>query len=160
MLLLFAAVLAAVSGTPQLSWAILAVVVLNALFAFFQEHQADRAVEALGHYLPPHARVRRDRSPRDVPAAEIVPGDVLLLAEGDRVPADARLISGALEIDASALTAVSTVPASTARDSGTSSGTTVTAPAGTTYAVWCGYRQKTVRPRSSAGPSSTAPTLR
>ncbi len=102
-LLLFAAVLAAVSGTPQLSWAILAVVVLNALFAFFQEHQADRAVEALGHYLPPHARVRRDRSPRDVPAAEIVPGDVLLLAEGDRVPADARLISGALEIDASAL---------------------------------------------------------
>src|SRR6185436_14244418 len=43
-----------------------------------------------------------------------------------------------------ALTAVSTVPASTARDSGTPSGTTVTAPAGTTYAVWCGYRQKTV----------------
>ena len=59
-----------------------------------------------------------------------------------------------------ALTAVSTVPASTARDNGTPSGTTVTAPAGTTYAVWCGYRQKTVRPRSSAGPSSTAPTLR
>src|SRR5215207_3591644 len=60
----------------------------------------------------------------------------------------------------SALTAVSTVPASTARPGGTSSGTTVTAPAGTTYAVWCGYRQKTVRPRSSGGPSSTAPTLR
>src|SRR5215218_5923004 len=60
----------------------------------------------------------------------------------------------------SALTAVSTVPASTARAGGTSSGTTVTAPAGTTYAVWCGYRQKTVRPRSSGGPCSTAPTLR
>ena len=59
-----------------------------------------------------------------------------------------------------ALTAVSTVPASTARAGGTSSGTTVTAPAGTTYAVWCGYRQKTVRPRSSGGPCSTAPTLR
>src|SRR5919204_3342427 len=59
-----------------------------------------------------------------------------------------------------ALTAVSTVPASTARAGGTSSGTTVTARAGTTYAVWCGYRQKTVRPRSSGGPSSTAPTLR
>src|SRR5215210_4689606 len=59
-----------------------------------------------------------------------------------------------------ALTAVSTVPASTARAGGTSSGTTVTAPAGTTYAVWCGYRQNTVRPRSSGGPSSTAPTLR
>ena len=59
-----------------------------------------------------------------------------------------------------ALTAVSTVPASTARAGGTSSGTTVTAPAGTTYAVWWGYRQKTVRPRSSGGPCSTAPTFR
>src|SRR3954447_25202143 len=59
-----------------------------------------------------------------------------------------------------ALTAVSTVPASTARAGGTSSGTTLTAPAGTTYAVWCGYRQKTVRPRSSGGPCSTAPTFR
>ena len=103
LLLMVAAVLAALSGTPQLSWAILAVVVLNALFAFFQEHQAGRAVAALGHYLPPHARVRRGGSARNVAAAEIVPGDVLLLAEGDRVPADARLLSGALEIDASAL---------------------------------------------------------
>ena len=102
-LLLVAAILAALSGRPQLSWAILAVVVLNALFAFFQEHQAGRAVEALSHYLPPDARVRRGGSARDVAAAEIVPGDVLLLGEGDRVPADARLLSGALEIDASAL---------------------------------------------------------
>src|SRR6185503_15206672 len=59
-----------------------------------------------------------------------------------------------------AFTAVSTVPARTARAGGTSSGTTVTAPAGTTYAVWWGYRQKTVRPRSSGGPCSTAPTFR
>ena len=51
----------------------------------------------------------------------------------------------------SALTAVSTVPASTARRGGTPSGTTATASAGTTYAVWCGWRQKTVRPRSSVG---------
>ena len=46
----------------------------------------------------------------------------------------------------SAFTAVSTVPASTARAGGTPSGTGTTASAGTTYAVWCGYRQKTVRP--------------
>ena len=59
-----------------------------------------------------------------------------------------------------AFTAVSTVPARTARSAGTSSGTTVTAAAGTTYAVWCGYRQKTVRPRRAAGPCSTTPTLR
>jgi hypothetical protein len=59
-----------------------------------------------------------------------------------------------------AFTAVSTVPASTARPAGTPSGTTVTADAGTTYRVWCGYRQNTVLPVSSAGPRSTTPTFR
>ncbi|WP_214370755.1 cation-translocating P-type ATPase [Pseudonocardia sp. H11422] len=104
LLLVLAAVLAWVAGTTELAWAILAVVVLNAVFAFVQERQAGRAVEALGQYLPPHARVRRAGTPRDVPATEVVPGDILLLGEGDRVPADARLLSGAVEIDASALT--------------------------------------------------------
>ncbi|MEU9821205.1 cation-transporting P-type ATPase [Pseudonocardia alni] len=103
-LLLVAAVLAVAAGTAQLGTAILVVVVLNAGFAFLQERHAGRAVEALGRYLPPHARVRRDATVRSVPAAELVPGDVLLLAEGDRVPADARLLSGGLQIDASALT--------------------------------------------------------
>ncbi|HTK64698.1 MAG TPA: cation-transporting P-type ATPase [Pseudonocardia sp.] len=103
LLLLLAAVLAVVAGTPNLAWAILAVVLLNALFAFIQERQAGRAVEALGRYLPPHARVRRDSVSMSVEAVNIVPGDIVLLAEGDRVPADARLLSGALEIDASAL---------------------------------------------------------
>lgn len=103
-LLLLAAVLAAAAGTAALAVAILAVVGLNALFAFVQERQAGRAVEALGRYLPPHARVRRDGVVVSVPAVEVVPGDVLVLAEGDRVPADARLLSGALQIDASALT--------------------------------------------------------
>src|SRR5690349_16119059 len=104
LLLLLAAVLAQVAGTAQLAWAILAVVVVNALFAFVQERQAGRAVEALGRYLPPQARVRRNRVVRSVPAAELVPGDVVLMAEGDRVPADGRLLSGAVEIDTSALT--------------------------------------------------------
>ena len=57
-----------------------------------------------------------------------------------------------------ALTAVSTVPASTARAPGTASGTGVTAVAGTTKRVWCGWRQNTVRP--SSGPDSTTPTAR
>jgi calcium-translocating P-type ATPase len=102
-LLLLAAVLSVVAGTAALAWAILAVVVLNAVFAFVQERQAGRAVEALGRFLPPHAQVRRDGVLWSVPAIEVVPGDVLVLAEGDRVPADARLMSGGLEIDASAL---------------------------------------------------------
>jgi calcium-translocating P-type ATPase len=104
LLLVAAAVLAWVSGTAELAWAILAVVALNAVFAFVQETQAGRAVEALGRYLPPHARVRRDETVAEVAVADLVPGDVVLLAEGDRVPADARLLTGALEIDAAALT--------------------------------------------------------
>jgi calcium-translocating P-type ATPase len=102
-LLLLAAVLSVVAGTPQLAWAIVAVVLLNAVFAFVQERQAGRAVEALGRYLPPLAQVRRDGVVRAVTATTVVPGDVLVLVEGDRVPADARLLSGAVEIDASAL---------------------------------------------------------
>ena len=103
-LLVLAAALAQVAGTPELAWAILAVVVLNAGFAFVQERQAGRAVRALGEYLPPHANVRRDGATVSVPATEVVPGDILQIVEGDRVPADARLLSGSLEIDASALT--------------------------------------------------------
>ncbi len=62
-----------------------------------------RAVEALGRFLPPQAQVRRDGVLLAVPATEVVPGDVLVLIEGNRVPADARLLSGGLETDASAL---------------------------------------------------------
>jgi calcium-translocating P-type ATPase len=104
LLLLLAAALAVIAGTVQLAVAIVAVVVLNAVFAFVQEHQAGRAVAALGRYLPPRATVRRDGAALSVPAVDVVPGDVLVLAEGDRVPADARLLHGALEIDAAALT--------------------------------------------------------
>jgi calcium-translocating P-type ATPase len=104
LLLVAASVLALVSGSPQLGIAILAVVVLNAIFALVQEYQAGRAVETLGSYLPPHTRVRRDGAVVEVPARDLVPGDIVLIAEGDRVPADARLLSGAVEIDASALT--------------------------------------------------------
>lgn len=103
MLLLLAAALAYVAGTVPLAWAILIVIGLNAGFAFLQERQAGRAVEALGRHLPPQARVRRSGAVRVVPAAEIVLRDVVLLAEGDRVPADARLLSGDLELDVSAL---------------------------------------------------------
>jgi magnesium-transporting ATPase (P-type) len=75
-LLMLAAVLSVVAGTPQLAWAIMAAVLLNALFAFIQERQAGRAVEALGRYLPPLAQVRRDGEIRSVAATEVVPGDV------------------------------------------------------------------------------------
>jgi calcium-translocating P-type ATPase len=104
LLLWAAAALAAVGGTPPLAVAIVVVIVLNAAVAVVQERHAEKAVEALRRYLPPVATVVRDGRETTIDAALLVPGDVLLLREGDRVSADARLASGALEIDASALT--------------------------------------------------------
>jgi calcium-translocating P-type ATPase len=103
-LLFAAAVLALVAGTPLLCWAILAVIVINAVVAFVQETQAARAVQALAKYLPLQARVVRAGEAQMVPASAVVPGDVLLVDEGVRVSADARLMDGAVEIDLSALT--------------------------------------------------------
>ena len=104
LLLWAAAALAAATSTLVLMGAIIGVVVVNALFAFGQERQAERAIEALKAYLPLKATVRRDGHSRQVAASELVPGDVLLISEGDRVSADGRLLLGSLEIDASALT--------------------------------------------------------
>jgi magnesium-transporting ATPase (P-type) len=104
LLLWAAALLAVVAGTPVLAAAILAVILLNAVFAALQELQAERATEALKEYLPSLARVRRGGEELPVDAALLVPGDLLLLSEGDRLSADARLVSGAVEVDASPLT--------------------------------------------------------
>jgi calcium-translocating P-type ATPase len=103
-LLAVAAVLAWVSGTPRLGIAIVAVIFLNAGFAFAQEMQAERAVEALAAFLPERARVRRDGAVRQIEARLLVPGDVLLIEEGDSICADARLMTGSLEVDMSTLT--------------------------------------------------------
>ncbi|MFE1318669.1 cation-translocating P-type ATPase [Kitasatospora phosalacinea] len=104
LLLALAAVLAAVSGAPALAVAIVAVILLNAALAFGQEQQAERAVEALAAFLPDLATALRDGARREVPAPELVPGDVLAVEEGDRVPADARLLTGTVEVDLSTLT--------------------------------------------------------
>jgi calcium-translocating P-type ATPase len=104
-LLLWAAgLLAFVAGTATLGWAIFAVIGLNALFAFAQERQAVRAVEALRAYLPEQARVLRDGREAVVPGRELVPGDVLLVEEGERVSADVRLLDGAVDVEMSTLT--------------------------------------------------------
>ena len=87
----------------ELAIAILVVIALNAAFAFAQERHAERAVEALQAFLPPHARVVRDGREQDVDAATLVPGDLLVVQEGDRICADARLLEGAVEVDLSAL---------------------------------------------------------
>jgi magnesium-transporting ATPase (P-type) len=103
-LLAVAGALAWVSGTPRLTIAIVTVIFLNAGFAFAQEMQAERAVEALAAFLPERARVRRDGQGREIEAWRLVPGDVLIIDEGDSICADARLITGTLEVDISTLT--------------------------------------------------------
>jgi calcium-translocating P-type ATPase len=104
LLLWVAAGLAFFAVSTAVAVAIVAIIFLNALFAFAQEQQAERAVEALKELLPPRATVVRDGHRREVDARELVPGDVLLLEAGDRISADARLIEGSLEVDLSMLT--------------------------------------------------------
>ncbi|GAA2740044.1 cation-transporting P-type ATPase [Terrabacter aerolatus] len=104
LLLWLAAVLAAVSGTTALAVAIVVVILLNAAFAFAQERHAERSVEALSAYLPLTVRVVRDGTPKAVEARDLVPGDVIVIEEGSRIPADARLLSGSVELDLSTLT--------------------------------------------------------
>jgi calcium-translocating P-type ATPase len=104
LLLWVAAALSAVSGSMTLAIAIVAVIVLNAALAYAQEMQAERATEALRELLPPQARVRRDGITLEIAAAALVPGDIVLLAEGDRLSADARLTDGSVELDMAALT--------------------------------------------------------
>ena len=84
-LLLWAATgLAWIAGTPVLAAAIAVVVIVNALFAFVQERQAERAIEALSEYLPDRAEVIRDGLRVRVNVREIVPGDLLVVTEGER----------------------------------------------------------------------------
>jgi calcium-translocating P-type ATPase len=104
LLLWVAAALAFATALAPLGIAIVAVIVLNAGFAFLQELQAERATEALREFLPAQAMVRRDGEERHVDARELVPGDVVVLSEGDRLSADARLVDGAIELDMSPLT--------------------------------------------------------
>ena len=97
--------LALLGEMPELSAAIALVVVVNALFSFFETYRAERAVAALRQMLPQRVRVRRDGAAADIASEDVVPGDVLLLAPGDRVAADADLSTATdLRVDESALT--------------------------------------------------------
>jgi potassium/sodium efflux P-type ATPase len=91
-LLLFASVLSAITGQWELSLIILGVVLINIFFSIFQEARAEKAMQTLKHWMPEYAKVVRDGELRKILVKEIVPGDITVLEEGDRVPADARLI--------------------------------------------------------------------
>jgi len=92
-------------GMATLGWAILGVIVINAVFAFLQEYKAEQAVHALHRLLPDTAWVSRGGLSVQIARSDIVPGDVLILEEGERVPADARLIEAiGMRVDNAALT--------------------------------------------------------
>ena len=90
-LLLFAAFLSYISGSPELALIILAVVFLNIFVSLFQESRAEKAMETLKSWMPEYAKVMRGGELERILVSEIVPGDIVFLDEGDRVPADARV---------------------------------------------------------------------
>lgn len=105
LLLWVAGILAFISNTPELGWAIWAVIWINAIFSFSQEFQAEQALNALKKVLPAQAKVYRNGLLQTLHARELVPGDVIQLEEGDRISADARLVAAEnFYVDVSILT--------------------------------------------------------
>ena len=103
--LMAAGVIAALLGEWIDTAVILAVVLINAAIGFVQEGKAERAMEAIGDMLAPRARVKRDGKWQEIDAENLVPGDLVRVKAGDRVPADIRLLEcHDVRVDQAALT--------------------------------------------------------
>ncbi|HXU94183.1 MAG TPA: cation-transporting P-type ATPase [Gallionella sp.] len=99
-------------GMATLGYAILGVILVNGLFSFWQEYRAEQALAALRNLLPQHTTALRDGKAVPVPVAELVPGDVVLLAAGDNVPADCRLLEASgVRVNTATLTGESSAKA-------------------------------------------------
>jgi Ca2+-transporting ATPase len=97
--------IALAAGTPVLGVAIWLVNVINGVFSFMQEFRASKATEALKKMLPSYARVIRGGEQKQIPAEELVPGDLMLIEEGDKISADARVLASSdLQVNQSTLT--------------------------------------------------------
>ena len=105
LILLVAVGLSAALGHATEAIVITVIVLFAVLLGFVQEYKAERAIDALREMAAPTATVLRDGEPVDVPARELVPGDVMLLEAGDRAPADGRVFeSVSLQVEEAALT--------------------------------------------------------
>nr|WP_176780863.1 calcium-translocating P-type ATPase, SERCA-type [Alicyclobacillus hesperidum] len=112
LVLLAATLISGLLGEYTDAITIIAIIVLNGILGFVQEIRAERSLAALKELTAPVARVRRGGKVIEVPAKELVPGDIVLLEDGDRVPADGRILKAvAFDVEESALTGES-VPAS------------------------------------------------
>ncbi len=108
-MLLIATAVSFIVGETADAITIAAIVVLNAVVGFVQEYRSEKAMEAMRKLTAPKARLMRDGKEVMVPAKEVVPGDIVLLESGDRVPADSRLIEVVeLRTDEAVLTGEST----------------------------------------------------
>ncbi|MGE5223206.1 MAG: cation-translocating P-type ATPase, partial [Omnitrophica WOR_2 bacterium] len=104
-LLWIGGIVALIAHMPQLAIAVWMVNLINGVFSFWQEYRAEKATQALRKLLPTYARVLRDGEEQRILAEELVPGDVILLEEGDSISADCRLVQEAeLRVDQSTLT--------------------------------------------------------
>ncbi len=104
-ILIVSAVIAAFLGEIVDAVAIIIIVILNAILGFVQDYKAEKSLEALKKLAASQARVMRDEDEAHIPASELVPGDILLVESGDRLPADARIIHTVdMRVDESSLT--------------------------------------------------------
>ena len=100
-----ASILAIISGTPLLSYVIWFIIFINAIFSFIQESKADKALQSLSKMIPNNVKVYRDGQLSVLSADQLVPGDVVFLKAGDKVPADLRIVAAdGLFVDNSMLT--------------------------------------------------------
>jgi len=108
-MLLIAIVISVGIGENVEAATIVAIVVLNAVIGFVQEYRSEKAMEAMKKLTAPKARVLRNRTEKMIPSRDVVPGDIVLLEAGDRIPADARLLEVVdLKTDEAVLTGEST----------------------------------------------------
>ncbi len=143
-----ALVLTAATGRWPDFGIIAALLALNGVVGFWEEHQAASAIAALKERLAKQARVLRDGEWTTVPAEELVPGDLVALERGDVVPADGLIVAGATEADESALTGES-LPVAKEVATASSPG-----PSSRAARRGSGSSQRGPRPSSGAPPSS------
>jgi hypothetical protein len=144
-------VLSAVLGRYSDLAVVGALLVINAVLSFMQEHRAAGVVSALRRRLQVSARVRRESNWQVIPARDLVLGDILRVRPGDLVPADAKLLTGALTVDQSALTEGGVgVPAGWVRAGLTCHAPTLPRPANPSPPLPPGARRMTARSCSAA----------
>jgi Ca2+-transporting ATPase len=104
-ILILAGIVSALLGEVEDTIVIMAIVVMNALLGFSQEYRAEQAIAALKKLAVPTVKVRRDGEVQEISARELVPGDIVLLEAGNKVPADGRIVESVnLRVEEAALT--------------------------------------------------------